>query len=129
MRWLITLPLSTLEGFQAKWSPVWRRIHAKRANYSIDVIERGKQCSPRGPGGDRRDQHGLHGERQIARGTQRKRPQQCRKLVSDRRAGEPARDRFGEAEAEHRRAAADQSALEAQPEEMPEKPVGDVAVA
>src|SRR5437879_4329779 len=121
MRWLITLPLSILEGFQAKWSPVWLTIHANRASYSIqatqskllnpsysiDVIERGKQRSSRGPGGDRRDQHGLHGERQIARGTQRKRPQQCRKLVSDRRAGEPARDRFGEAAAEHRRAAAD----------------------
>ena len=54
---------------------------------------------------------------QIAGRAQRKRPQQCGELIADRSAREPVRDRFGEAEDEHRDAAADHAALEPEPAE------------
>src|SRR5882757_1897817 len=95
----------------------------------VNIVQRGEQRSPRGPGRDRGDQHGLDSQRQIARRTQRKCPEQSRELIADRGAGKPARDRFGEAETEHGGAAADQAAFQAEPEKMPQEAVGDVSVA
>src|SRR6202789_3516090 len=96
---------------------------------SVDVVQRGKQRSPRGPGGDRRDQDRLRRQRQVARRAQRKRSQQRRELIPDGGAGEPAADRFGEPEPQHRNAAADPAALEAKPQKMPLEAVGYIAVA
>src|SRR4051794_20068767 len=102
-------PVAILEGFAAMWSPVWP---------SIDVIKRGKQRPPGRPGRNRRNRQRLDGQHQVAGRAQRERAEQGCELVADRRAGEPARDRFREAKSEHGGAAADQAALETEAEEV-----------
>src|SRR6266568_1373254 len=122
-------PHAILEGFWAKWSPVWRYVLTRfldanrcplrsKTLWLLDIIQRGEQRSPRGPGRNCGDQHRLRRQRQIARRTQRECPEQGCELIADRRAGEPTRNRFGEAKTQHCNAAADQPAFEAEPEKM-----------
>src|SRR5204862_5898199 len=81
-------PAAILEPFGAMWSPVWP---------SVDVVKRGQKRAPRSPGGDGGDGNRLDRQHQIARRPQREGAEQGRELVADRRAGEPACDRFREA--------------------------------
>src|SRR3954447_6041402 len=90
-----------------------RFLHSQTAP-SINFIERGEQRASGGSRGDRRDHHRLRRQGEIAGGPQRKCPEQCAELVSDRRAGKPAGDRFGKSEQQHRRDAADDAALQAE---------------
>src|SRR3954447_8320529 len=118
------LPLTSVEAFHAKWNPLQHR----RVT-SIDIIECGEQGPPRCPGGYRSYQHRLRRQCQIAGRPKREGPEQGCELIPDRGAGKPAGDRFGEPECKHRDATPDKTTLQSEPEEMPQEPVRDVAIA